>query len=128
MGLHLEVPFVGAFEKIDSFFDAIGIKSKNGYVIFSDFALIYGGGLSAELTIVITTNKNLRKVESDLISLGIPILDSGFDASGPYLTIKDPSGIRTTIACTNESFTEMISEVNVTQKKDRSIWSIFRNK
>jgi hypothetical protein len=73
----------------------LGIEVNNGILAFEKFEIFFGDELGAkDFQLVIETQKDLSQIEELLIQKGGEIISSGFDISGPYLIVKDPSGLR----------------------------------
>lgn len=91
----LEVPFEGDLALIDQFYSVLGVKVNNGFLTFTHFDIFFGKDLGLNnFQLVIETKKKLSKIEPLLIDNGGELIDSGFDISGAYLIVKDPSGLR----------------------------------
>lgn len=107
--------YEGEINKIDQFYQILGVEVDQGIVKFKNFEIFYGTELAAgeSFQLVIMINHDIDETEQQLIDIGYKILDRGFDGSGPYFVTNDPAGLLLRVTVTNEGmalFTKGLKE------------------
>ncbi len=93
--LYSIVPYSGELDRVDMFYNILGIQSNNGIVRNCGFEIVYGrkGVQFSKFQFVIEVDADLDNVEKELRENDFRLVDSGFDGAGPFLLVEDPSGM-----------------------------------
>lgn len=114
VSFHSEVTYSGEMQLIHDLYRVLGAEATDAGVKFHNFEIIYvDKSLEADVDLVVEIDRSLDVVEKAYSDLSVPILTSGFDASGPFIVAMDPSGRKVRIGLSSDGLVKCIKSSKI---------------
>ena len=107
---HAEVPYSGELRLVHDFYSALGVEVTELGVRFSSIEFVYTDGdlaIDGQL-LSIEIDRDLSEVEEIFNDIGVAVLNSGFDISGPFLVAVDPAGQKVRVSLSSAALAKLV--------------------